>query len=132
MVYLGVRYRSFAFVAYLIQAAVLGLDPIRDREEYAVLHELLGVLKLDVTSETNWQAVVAGAEREFGKLDILVNNAAEQHETSSIEEISAQQLERTFRTNIFGYFYMAKAALDHMKEGSSILNTGSITGCISP
>lgn len=65
---------------------------------------------------------------EFGGLDILVNNAAYQHHQKSIEDISDEQFEKTFRTNIFGYFYMAKAALKHMKKGSSIVNCGSITG----
>jgi NAD(P)-dependent dehydrogenase (short-subunit alcohol dehydrogenase family) len=65
--------------------------------------------------------------REFGHLDILVNNAAEQHPKESLEEITAEQLERTFRTNIFGYFFMAKAALPHLKEKSTIINTTSVT-----
>src|SRR5437763_9459030 len=65
---------------------------------------------------------------EFGKLDILVNNAAFQQHQESIEELSEEQWEKTFRTNIFGYFYMAKAAVPHLKPGSAIINTGSITG----
>jgi NAD(P)-dependent dehydrogenase (short-subunit alcohol dehydrogenase family) len=64
---------------------------------------------------------------ELGKLDILVNNAAEQHPQKSIEDISAEQLERTFRTNIFGYFFMVKAAMPHLKEGSCIINCTSVT-----
>lgn len=64
----------------------------------------------------------------FGKLDILVNNAAVQKNLKSFDEISIEQWENTFRTNIFGYFYMVKAALPHLKEGSAIINTGSITG----
>lgn len=65
---------------------------------------------------------------EFGKLDILVNNAAFQQHQESLEDISEEQWEKTFRTNIFGYFHMAKAALPHLKAGSAIVNTGSITG----
>jgi NAD(P)-dependent dehydrogenase (short-subunit alcohol dehydrogenase family) len=65
---------------------------------------------------------------EFGQIDILVNNAAFQQHQKSIEELSDRQWEKTFRTNIFGYFYMAKAALEHMKPGAAIVNTGSITG----
>jgi NAD(P)-dependent dehydrogenase (short-subunit alcohol dehydrogenase family) len=64
----------------------------------------------------------------FGRLDILVNNAAFQNSQESIDDITDEQLERTFRTNIFGYFYMARAALKHMQPGSAIVNTGSITG----
>ena len=65
---------------------------------------------------------------ELGKLDVLVNNAAYQHHQKSIEDITDEQLETTFHTNIFGYFYMARAALKHLPEGGAILNTGSITG----
>ncbi|HYE72228.1 MAG TPA: SDR family oxidoreductase, partial [Blastocatellia bacterium] len=65
---------------------------------------------------------------EFGKLDILVNNAAYQQHQEKIEDLSEEQWERTFRTNIFGYFYMTKAAIQHLKDGSAIVNTSSITG----
>ena|SRR5690349_20848108 len=65
---------------------------------------------------------------EFGQLDILVNNAAFQSHKNDPEEISEDQWDRTFRTNIYGYFYMVKAALPHLREGSAIINTGSITG----
>jgi NAD(P)-dependent dehydrogenase (short-subunit alcohol dehydrogenase family) len=65
---------------------------------------------------------------EFGQLNILVNNAAYQRHRSDISEITAEQWEQTFRTNIFGYFCMAQAAIPHMQPGSCILNTGSITG----
>lgn len=63
----------------------------------------------------------------FGKIDILVNNAGEQHEDKEFQNISAQQLERTFKTNVFGAFYMTRAALPNLKEGSCIINTTSIT-----
>jgi NAD(P)-dependent dehydrogenase (short-subunit alcohol dehydrogenase family) len=64
---------------------------------------------------------------EFGHLDILVNNAAEQHPQDSITNISPEQLERTFRTNIFSFFYMTQAALPHLPEGGTIINTSSVT-----
>jgi NAD(P)-dependent dehydrogenase (short-subunit alcohol dehydrogenase family) len=64
---------------------------------------------------------------EFGKLDILVNNAAEQHPQESLLDITPEQLERTFRTNIFSYFYMAREALRYMAPGSVIINTSSVT-----
>ncbi|MGZ5858927.1 MAG: SDR family oxidoreductase [Burkholderiaceae bacterium] len=65
---------------------------------------------------------------EFGKLDILINNAAFQEHAGDIEEISEEQFDETIRTNLYGYFHMAKAALPHLHSGSSIINTGSETG----
>jgi NAD(P)-dependent dehydrogenase (short-subunit alcohol dehydrogenase family) len=64
----------------------------------------------------------------LGKLDILVNNAAYQQHQETAEELSEEQWDRTFKTNIYGYFFMVKAALPHLKKGSTIVNTGSITG----
>ncbi len=81
----------------------------------------------DVGDESFAKEAVERTVQEFGHLDILVNNAAEQHPQKSLEAISAEQLERTFRTNIFGYFFFAKAALPHLKEGSAIVNTTSVT-----
>jgi NAD(P)-dependent dehydrogenase (short-subunit alcohol dehydrogenase family) len=73
------------------------------------------------------QAVQRTVER-FGALDILVNNAAEQHRAEQLDQIDAQQIEKTFRTNIFGYLLLTKAALKHLKKGAAIVNTGSVTG----
>jgi NAD(P)-dependent dehydrogenase (short-subunit alcohol dehydrogenase family) len=81
----------------------------------------------DVGSEEFCRRAVDQTIEKFGRLDILVNNAAEQHPQESIEKITAQQLERTFRTNIFSFFYFAKAALPHLKEGSTIINSTSVT-----
>jgi NAD(P)-dependent dehydrogenase (short-subunit alcohol dehydrogenase family) len=81
----------------------------------------------DVGDEAFCRQAVQKTVDEFGKLNILINNAAEQHPQESLEDISADQLERTFRTNIFGMFFMTKAALKHLKEGAAIINTASIT-----
>jgi NAD(P)-dependent dehydrogenase (short-subunit alcohol dehydrogenase family) len=64
---------------------------------------------------------------ELKRLDILVNNAAVQYPQESLEQISAEQLEKTFRINIFSYFYMTKAALEHLGKGSTVINTSSVT-----
>jgi NAD(P)-dependent dehydrogenase (short-subunit alcohol dehydrogenase family) len=82
----------------------------------------------DVKDPDFCREAVAQTVEELGHLDILVNNAAFQQHQESIEEITEEQWENTFRTNIFGYFHMAKAALPHLKPGSAIVNTGSITG----
>jgi NAD(P)-dependent dehydrogenase (short-subunit alcohol dehydrogenase family) len=81
----------------------------------------------DVGEEQHCRESVERCVSELGKLDILINNAAEQHPKENIEEITEEQLERTFRTNIFGYFFMVKAALPHLKDGSAIINTTSVT-----
>ena len=82
----------------------------------------------DVTDSSFCKQAVEKTVREFGPLDILVNNAAYQAEQKHLEDISDEQLDRTFRTNIFGYFYLARAALEHLPEGGTIINSGSITG----
>jgi NAD(P)-dependent dehydrogenase (short-subunit alcohol dehydrogenase family) len=81
----------------------------------------------DVGDEKFCRDSVEKTVKEFGRIDILVNNAAEQHETEDFREIEAKQIERTFRTNIFSFFFMAKHALRHMKKGASIINTTSVT-----
>jgi NAD(P)-dependent dehydrogenase (short-subunit alcohol dehydrogenase family) len=81
----------------------------------------------DVGDESFCQQAVQQTVQQLGKLSILVNNAAEQHPQESIEDISADQLERTFRTNIFSMFFMTKAALKHLSSGSTIINTTSVT-----
>lgn len=81
----------------------------------------------DIGDEGFCRQAVQRTVSELGGLNVLVNNAAEQHPQDSIEQISAEQLERTFRTNIFAMFYLVKAAMPHLKEGSSIVNTTSVT-----
>jgi NAD(P)-dependent dehydrogenase (short-subunit alcohol dehydrogenase family) len=80
----------------------------------------------DVKDSKFCKQAVEKTVKEFGHLDVLVNNAAFQEHANSIEDITDERLEETFRTNIFGYFYMARAAVPHMKEGSAIVNTTSV------
>jgi NAD(P)-dependent dehydrogenase (short-subunit alcohol dehydrogenase family) len=82
----------------------------------------------DLTDPKFCKEVVERTVDEFGKLDILVNNAAFQQHQESIDDVTDEQWDRTFKTNIYAYFHMAKAALPHLREGSAIVNTGSITG----
>jgi NAD(P)-dependent dehydrogenase (short-subunit alcohol dehydrogenase family) len=82
----------------------------------------------DVKDSDFCRRAVARTVKEYGKLDVLVNNAAFQQHQKSLEDVSDEQWDRTFRTNIYGYFYMVRAALAHLKKGSAIVNTGSITG----
>jgi NAD(P)-dependent dehydrogenase (short-subunit alcohol dehydrogenase family) len=81
----------------------------------------------DIGDESLCQRIISETINTFGKIDILVNNAAEQHPQKGIEDITSEQLERTFRTNIFSFFYLTKAALPHLKQGSAIVNTSSVT-----
>jgi NAD(P)-dependent dehydrogenase (short-subunit alcohol dehydrogenase family) len=82
----------------------------------------------DVTDMAFCDRVVQETLDKFGRLDILVNNAAYQQHQDGVSDVSPEQWDKTFRTNIYGYFYMVRAAMPHLKPGSSILNTGSITG----
>jgi NAD(P)-dependent dehydrogenase (short-subunit alcohol dehydrogenase family) len=80
----------------------------------------------DIRDEAHCRRLVARAVEEFGRLDVLVNNAAFQMTHEGIGEITSEELDRTFRTNVYAMFYLCKAALPHMPEGGSIINTASI------
>ncbi|XP_059439608.1 NADPH-dependent aldehyde reductase 1, chloroplastic-like [Corylus avellana] len=80
----------------------------------------------DLGFDENCRRVVDQVVNAYGRIDILVNNAAEQYKSSSVEEIDEERLLRVFRTNIFSYFFTVRHALKHMKEGSSIINTTSV------
>jgi NAD(P)-dependent dehydrogenase (short-subunit alcohol dehydrogenase family) len=82
----------------------------------------------DVRDPEFCRRAVERSSRRFGRLDILINNAAFQQHQAGIESLSEEQWDTTFKTNIYGYFYMTKAALPHLRRGSAIINTGSITG----
>jgi NAD(P)-dependent dehydrogenase (short-subunit alcohol dehydrogenase family) len=81
----------------------------------------------DIGQEEFCQEVVEATAKSFRRFDILVNNAAEQHPQEEIQRITREQLERTFRTNIFSHFYFTKAALRHFKAGAVVINTTSVT-----
>ncbi|MGP7817944.1 SDR family oxidoreductase [Niallia sp. 01092] len=85
------------------------------------------VLAGDIGDENFCKSVVEKTITEFSTINILVNNAAEQHPQQSLLDITAEQLQKTFRTNIFSMFYLSKAALPHLNTGDSIINTTSIT-----
>ncbi|MFC5712433.1 SDR family oxidoreductase [Thalassorhabdus alkalitolerans] len=110
--------------------SVVYLDEHEDAEKTKELVEEKGgkclLIPGDVGEEAFCKEAVEKTIEEFGQLDILVNNAAEQHYQEDIRDISSEQLHRTFQTNIYGSFYFIQAALPHLKEGSSIINTVSI------
>jgi NAD(P)-dependent dehydrogenase (short-subunit alcohol dehydrogenase family) len=112
--------------------AIVYLNEHEDAEETLRAVEAEGrrglLIAGDVTDLSFCQEAVESTVKEFGRLDVLVNNAAFQEHAKSLEDISEEQLDRTFKTNIYGYFHMAKAALPHLGQGSSIINTGSVTG----
>lgn len=85
------------------------------------------LVKCDLKQEQSANQVVSTAMREFGRIDILVNNIAVQYPRNSIKDITAEQLNNTFATNILSTFFMTKAALPHMRQGSAIINTASVT-----
>src|SRR5215210_5303586 len=105
-------------------------DEERDASETVRVVEASGRRALavpgDLQDEGYCRSLVEHAVRELGGIDVLVNNAAYQMERESIAAITAEELERTFRTNIFAMFHTCKAALEHMKPGSSIINSSSI------
>ncbi|NLG17578.1 MAG: SDR family oxidoreductase [Fibrobacter sp.] len=103
----------------------------RDAEETKARIEQIGrsclLIAGDIGDQTFCEKAVERSVQRFGRLDILVNNAAEQHIRSSIEELDYAQLDRVFRTNIFSMFFLVKSALKYLHEGSSIINSTSIT-----
>ncbi|MCU0895713.1 MAG: SDR family oxidoreductase [Rhodospirillales bacterium] len=122
---------SLLFAREGAKVAIVYLEETDDAKKTQDLVEAEGSEALciegDIGGEGFCQRAVKMAVERFGRLDIVVNNAAEQHPQPGLEDISAEQLERTFRTNVFGYYFMTKAALPHLKEGSAIVNTSSVT-----
>lgn len=112
--------------------AVAYLDEHEDAEETQRCVEDEGqrciLLPGDVKDPAYCKKAVERTLEAFGRLDILVNNAAFQEHAESLEDLSDERFDETLRTNVYGYFHMTRAALPHLKEGSSIINTGSVVG----
>lgn len=110
---------------------ILYLDEHEDaRETQAIVREEgseAEVFAGDIGSEEICREAIGAAMARFGRIDILVNNAAEQHTVKGLEELSEEQLVRTFRTNVFSMFFLTKAALPHLGRGTAIINCTSIT-----
>lgn len=122
---------AVAFAKEGADSAVVYLDEHEDAEETKRLVNEFGrqclLIAGDIGNESFCKDAVERTIHELGRLDCLINNAAEQHPTESIEAISTEQLEKTFRTNIFSMFYLTKVALKHLQPGSTIINTTSVT-----
>ncbi|MFN2432498.1 MAG: SDR family oxidoreductase [Gemmatimonadota bacterium] len=122
---------AIAFAREGADVAILYLEEHDDAEETRRQVEEEGrrcvTIAGDAGDEAFCRKAVKQTVRELGRLDVLVNNAAEQHPQERLEDITAEQLERTFRTNIFAYFFLTKAALEHLGEGATIVNTTSVT-----
>jgi NAD(P)-dependent dehydrogenase (short-subunit alcohol dehydrogenase family) len=122
---------SIAFAKEGADVAFIYLNEDEDAEVTAEHVEAEGArcIKIagDIGSKSFCENSVAQVVKEFGGLDILVNNAAEQHIQKNLEDISEEQLHKTFATNVFGMIYMTQAARPHLKKGSCVINTASIT-----
>lgn len=122
---------AVAFANEGADVAIAYLDEDRDAEETRSHVEACGrrahLIRGDLGHEEHCRKAVEETIGCFGRLDILVNNCAEQHVVKDLEEIDAEQIERTFRSNIFSYFFLTKWALKHMQSGAVIINTASIT-----
>ncbi|MHB0856824.1 MAG: SDR family oxidoreductase [Anaerolineae bacterium] len=122
---------AIAFAKEGADVAILYLEEHEDAQETVRLVEEQGrraiTIAGDIGTETFCRGAVEQVVQELGHLDILVNNAAVQFPQENIEDISEEQLTRTFGTNIFAMFYLVKAALKHLSEGSAIVNTTSVT-----
>ena len=125
------RATAIAFAKEGADLALFYLDEHQDAAETRAMVEQEGrrclLISGDIGQEEMCRKAVESAVGEYGRIDVLVNNAAEQHVETEFEELSSAQMERTFRTNIFSMFYMTKAAALHMRDGSAIINTTSVT-----
>lgn len=111
--------------------AIVYLENRQDADDTVAIVEDEGrkaiAIKADVGKPKAGERIVADTIDAFGRIDIVVNNAGEQHPAADIRDISPEQLQRTFQTNIFGMFYLVQAALAHLKKGAAIVNCTSVT-----
>src|SRR5262245_16392858 len=112
--------------------AIVYLNEHRDADETKRAVEAEGRRCIAIAGDVvDWRFCEAAVEetlRQFGQLDILVNNAAFQEHAERLEDLTEQHFDQTIKTNLYGYFHMVKAAVPHMKPGSAIVMTGSVTG----
>src|SRR6184192_2275729 len=122
---------AIAFAKEGADISVVYLEEQKDADETKRLVEEHGrkclLIAGDVGQEEFCRKAVAKTIKEFARIDILVNRSEERHLQESIEKITEKQLERTFRTNIFSFFFMTKASMKHLKKGAAIINTTSVT-----
>ncbi len=122
---------AIAFAKEGADIAITYLEEQQDADHTRKLIEQQGrqclMLAGDIGEESFCEALIVEVVARFGQLDILINNAAEQHSADRIEDISSDQLERTFRTNIFAMFYLVRAAMPYLTAGARIINTTSVT-----
>ncbi len=125
---------AIAYAMEGAEVAILYNENTGDANETKRLVEAKGgkclVIQADVRQSSACKEAVQQTINEYGKLNILINNAAYQMAQERFEDITEEQLRRTFETNIFGYFFMAQAALPHLQKGDAIVNTGSIVGIV--
>ena len=121
---------AIAFAREGADVLISYLEEHEDARETEALVKAAGrkavLLPGDVSQESHCRKIIDTAMQEFGKIDVLVNNAAFQATHDSIEEVTAEEWDHTFRTNIYAYFFLAKAALPHLKAGASIIATSSV------
>lgn len=121
---------ALAFAREGADVLISYLDEHDDAKETEALVTAAGrraiLLPGDISQEAHCREIVETAAREFGKIDVLVSNAAFQATHASIEEVSAEEWDHTFRTNVYAYFFLVKAALPHMQAGGSIIATSSV------
>ncbi|MBK6264070.1 SDR family oxidoreductase [Marivirga sp. S37H4] len=122
---------AVAFAREGADVVISYLEEDKDAKETKKMVEEAGkhakIIKGDISKMKHCQKIINETMKEFGKLDIVVNNAAQQYPQDNFEDITEEQLRKTFETNVFSQFFIIKAALPHLKKGASIINSTSVT-----